>query len=267
MPVRSQLRILWAGVLRAGELLSEPWQLLGRDVLRLPRIPRVRLVLVLRGAHHRQPLLRERFAGPVRRGPRSQRAEIKRGVLTPGRRIFMNTKVLVSISSSALLCLTLFAGCSAAPDGSATDVAADASSAGPEERGAPGEVGHEAIIRGPILCEPAVCNTAGAKEPGVAGGSCEAELCVCDAPTCGQLDQTPCAGNYCGQGHYDAWLNLCDNCGTNGATCCDYQHAGATTSCYDGLQCLNGFSCGACGAAGQPLCPNGYCNSGLVLAL
>jgi hypothetical protein len=179
----------------------------------------------------------------------------------------MITKALLSISSSALLCLSLIAGCSAAPDGSATDVAADASSASPEEQGGPGEVGHETIVRGPILCEPAACNTACAKEPGVAGGSCEASLCVCDAPTCGQLDQTPCAGNYCSQGHYDAWLNLCDSCGTNGATCCDYQHAGATTSCYDGLQCLNGFSCGACGAAGQPLCPNGYCNSGLVLAL
>jgi hypothetical protein len=57
--------------------------------------------------------------------------------------------------------------------------------------------------------------------------------------------------------------------------CCDYQHPGATTSCYGTetapLYCQNGFECESCGAVGQEPCQpaNGspFCNSPAVVAM
>jgi hypothetical protein len=157
------------------------------------------------------------------------------------------------------LCLVLLAACSAPP----------APSAVPGEDSAPPASSADPLLKIKI-CLESICNSDCATEPGVAGGSCESNTCVCDAPTCGAFDQAPCAGHYCSQGHYDAWLGWCDDCGTSQATCCDYEHAGATTSCYGDLICQNGFECVACGSIGEVACqPAGvapYCNSG-VLAL
>jgi hypothetical protein len=183
----------------------------------------------------------------------------------------MNTNCLFRLPLRGLFCLSLLTGCSAAP---ATDSTADALDAGaPREELPAGDVGHDDIVRGPILCESAICNSSCSEQPGVAGGSCEGTLCICDAPTCGAFDQTPCAGNYCSQGHYDAWLNLCDGCGMQTATCCDYEHPGATTSCYGGLYCQNGYNCQSCGRQGQQACQpapdqgDPFCDSGLVPAV
>jgi hypothetical protein len=182
----------------------------------------------------------------------------------------MNTSCLFRLPLGGLFCLSLLAGCSAAPG--ATDSITDALDAGaPSVQPAAGDVGHENIVRGPILCEPAACSASCSEQPGVAGGNCEGNLCLCDAPTCGAFDENPCAANYCSQGHYDAWLNLCDNCGASGATCCDYEHPGATTSCYGGLYCQNGYDCQPCGTSGQQACQpaqgDPFCNSGLVPAV
>jgi hypothetical protein len=176
------------------------------------------------------------------------------------------TSFVRSIPGALWLSFTLVVGCSSAPP--AAEPPADAPVAAARgEHGAPEDVGNAALI-GPRFCNSSLCNAGCGQQPGVSGGSCVGGACVCAAPTCGAFDQPPCAGNYCSQGHYDAWLNLCDGCGANGATCCDYLHPGATPSCASGLFCQDGYVCGKCGDAGEAACrPAGgdpYCNSGFL---
>ena len=153
----------------------------------------------------------------------------------------------------------------------APDAGADAAAPTEPARGGGADTIHRDGLQPAPGCNPSACATACAVQPGVAGGNCVGSACLCDAPTCGQNLQPPCAGHSCSQGHYDTASNLCDNCGVDGAWCCDRAAPGTTTSCYDGSFCQNGTTCGLCGAEGQEAClpaqGDAFCDSGLVVAL
>jgi hypothetical protein len=166
--------------------------------------------------------------------------------------------------TALVLGLGIVGACSSSPENDASGTAPTAS--------APNANSDTLVVKPVVSCGE-TCNTMCSAKPGVSGGQCfVGNLCVCDAPTCGMLEQHPCAGDYCSQGHYDAWLNACDSCGTLGATCCDRNDPGATTSCYGGLFCQNGLSCQPCGGDTQQACQPGdqsmapFCNPGLELA-
>jgi hypothetical protein len=108
----------------------------------------------------------------------------------------------------------------------------------------------------------------GCSDPGAFSGICQP--CggagpVCPSAVCGLINQPPCPGNVCSEGHYDSDLGLCAQCGEMGQVCCDLQEIGytapSTQECYDGTLCggnermANGKNCAApCGADGQAPC-------------
>jgi hypothetical protein len=129
------------------------------------------------------------------------------------------------------------------------------------------------------ICLSSGCNSSCAEKLGVKGGQCVNNSCVCDAPTCGAIDQAPCNGNQCESGLNPSAVlgGACGACGGAGQPCCVLNNSSnpenlpacyGGTTCGEGLPVPNGY-CNTCGGNGQPPCANAGsgCVDGLVAAV